>query len=169
MFLERMLREIHADNSLKGFFICNLIFNAIMWGLFTRALTLASSTVRVSVINTSANFMLTAVLGLLIFRETLPGKNMSHLSTRDRNAHPDEVAGLWWLGASFLVAGSVIIGRREEGKEGAVTVGEPSAAAAGNTYRDEPDAPLAGAGGIELEGGERRRSRSRGRAQEESD
>jgi hypothetical protein len=45
-----------------------------MWGLFTRALTLASSTVRVSVINTSANFMLTAVLGLIIFRETLPGK-----------------------------------------------------------------------------------------------
>jgi hypothetical protein len=46
-----------------------------MWGLFTRALTLASSTVRVSVINTSANFMLTAVLGLIIFRETLPGKS----------------------------------------------------------------------------------------------
>jgi hypothetical protein len=52
----------------------NLLFNAIMWGLFTRALTLASSTVRVSVINTSANFMLTAVLGLFIFRETLPSE-----------------------------------------------------------------------------------------------
>lgn len=45
-----------------------------MWGLFTRALTLASSTVRVSVINTSANFMLTAVLGFIIFRESLPGE-----------------------------------------------------------------------------------------------
>ena len=56
------------------FFLMNLAFNAVMWGLFTRALTLASSTVRVSVINTSANFMLTAVLGLLIFKETLPGK-----------------------------------------------------------------------------------------------
>ena len=52
----------------------NLLFNAIMWGLFTRALTLASSTVRVSVINTSANFMLTAVLGWIIFHESLPGK-----------------------------------------------------------------------------------------------
>lgn len=52
----------------------NLLFNAIMWGLFTRALTLASSTVRVSVINTSANFMLTALLGLFIFSETLPGE-----------------------------------------------------------------------------------------------
>jgi len=56
------------------FFVMNLAFNAVMWGLFTRALTLASSTVRVSVINTSANFMLTAVLGALIFRENLPGK-----------------------------------------------------------------------------------------------
>lgn len=52
----------------------NLLFNAIMWGLFTRALTLASSTVRVSVINTSANFVLTALLGFFIFRESLPGE-----------------------------------------------------------------------------------------------
>ncbi|KAF1955845.1 hypothetical protein CC80DRAFT_390574, partial [Byssothecium circinans] len=79
------------------FFALNLLFNAIMWGLFTRALTLASSTVRVSVINTSANFMITAILGLLIFSESLPG--------------------LWWIGASMLVAGSVIIGRRDEGTE----------------------------------------------------
>jgi hypothetical protein len=71
-----------------------------MWGLFTRALTLASSTVRVSVINTSANFMVTAVLGALIFSESLPG--------------------LWWLGAAFLVAGSVIIGSREEGNKAEV-------------------------------------------------
>lgn len=46
-----------------------------MWGLFTRALTLASSTVRVSVINTSANFVITAVLGAVIFAESLPGKS----------------------------------------------------------------------------------------------
>jgi hypothetical protein len=71
-----------------------------MWGLFTRALTLASSTVRVSVINTSANFMVTAVLGALVFSESLPG--------------------LWWLGAAFLVAGSVIIGSREEGNKAEV-------------------------------------------------
>lgn len=54
-----------------------------MWGLFTRALTLATSTVRVSVINTSANFMVTAVLGAIIFRETLSGKgNFSRSETR---------------------------------------------------------------------------------------
>lgn len=77
-----------------------------MWGLFTRALTLATSTVRVSIINTSANFMVTAVLGALIFSEKLPG--------------------VWWLGAAMLVAGSVIIGMREETEKKSVvaTTGE---------------------------------------------
>jgi hypothetical protein len=44
--------------------------------------------------------MITAVLGFLIFSESLPP--------------------LWFLGAAMLVAGNVIIGRREEGetKEG---------------------------------------------------
>ena len=70
-----------------------------MWGLFTRALTLATSTTRVSVINTSSNFLVTAVLSALIFYEALPS--------------------LWWLGAAFLVSGSVIIGHRDEdGKRG---------------------------------------------------
>ncbi|WPH04761.1 Hypothetical protein R9X50_00765600 [Acrodontium crateriforme] len=82
----------------RGFFLAmNLAFNAIMWTLFTRALTMATSTVQVSVINTSANFVLTAILGLLVFREELPPQ--------------------WWLGASLLVAGSVVIGRREEVSE----------------------------------------------------
>ena len=57
------------------FFILNLTFNGVMWGLFTKALTLATSTVRVSVINTSANFFITALLGLLIFGEELPGES----------------------------------------------------------------------------------------------
>jgi hypothetical protein len=47
--------------------------NGIMWGLFTKALTLSNSTVRVSVINTSANFVLTALLGAVVFGELLPG------------------------------------------------------------------------------------------------
>jgi len=41
--------------------------------------------------------MVTAVLGYLVFSEKLPG--------------------MWWLGASLLVAGSVIIGMREEGEK----------------------------------------------------
>ena len=75
----------------------NLLFNVIMWTLFTRALTLATSTTRVSILNTAANFLVTAVLSFLVFAESLPG--------------------LWFLGAALLVAGSVIIGAREE-KEG---------------------------------------------------
>ena len=97
-----------------------------MWGLFTRALTLASSTVRVSVINTSANFMITAVLGALIFSEALPG--------------------LWFVGAALLVAGSVIIGAREEENKAAVeaTTGiEPlldrDGAANDEAFRDEEE------------------------------
>lgn len=72
--------------------------------------------------------MVTAVLGALIFSESLPG--------------------LWWLGAALLVAGSVIIGRREEGKESgnAGTAGaEPTVIATGQDG-EEPDAPIAGAG-----------------------
>lgn len=72
----------------------NLAFNAIMWTLFTAALTRASSTTRVSIINTSANFMLTAFSGWMVFGEKLPG--------------------LWWVGAAGLVVGNVVIGRREE-------------------------------------------------------
>ncbi|KAG6995643.1 hypothetical protein G7Y79_00043g079270 [Physcia stellaris] len=76
------------------FFLLNLAFNAVMWTLFTAALTRASSTTRVSIINTSSNFMITALLGLAIFGERLPA--------------------LWWVGAAGLVVGNVIIGRREE-------------------------------------------------------
>ncbi|KAL8685903.1 MAG: hypothetical protein Q9218_007480, partial [Villophora microphyllina] len=54
------------------FFTLNLLFNAIMWTLFTKALTRASSTTRVSIVNTSSNFLLTALLGLMIFKERLP-------------------------------------------------------------------------------------------------
>ncbi|KAK0277848.1 hypothetical protein LTR35_009684 [Friedmanniomyces endolithicus] len=117
------------------FFLMNLAFNAVMWGLFTRALTLASSTVRVSIINTSANFMLTAVLGAVIFRESLPG--------------------LWWLGASLLVAGSVIIGRREEGKEVTGTARSKPTVVSTDGFRDEPDAPLADVSMGGEHGGER--------------
>ncbi|MCJ1305827.1 hypothetical protein MMC08_008644, partial [Hypocenomyce scalaris] len=83
------------------FFALNLAFNAIMWTLFTKALTRATSTTRVSIINTSSNFMLTALLGLLIFRESLPP--------------------LWWAGAGLLVVGNVVIGRREEEEVKGVT------------------------------------------------
>ena len=49
--------------------------------------------------------MLTAIIGYMIFSESLPG--------------------LWWIGAALLVAGTVIIGQREEDdKERLVVVRE---------------------------------------------
>ncbi|KAI5806740.1 hypothetical protein DFH27DRAFT_523662 [Peziza echinospora] len=84
-----------VEGGVRGvFFALNLVFNAVMWGLFTAALARGSSATKVSVINTSSNFMITALLGSLVFAEKLPG--------------------LWWLGAGLLVSGNVIIGRRDE-------------------------------------------------------
>ncbi|KAF2103150.1 hypothetical protein NA57DRAFT_72132 [Rhizodiscina lignyota] len=100
-------------------FLFNLLFNAIMWALFTRALTLAPSAIRVNVLNTASNFLITAVVGLLVFSEALPA--------------------LWFLGAAMLVAGSVIIGAREEKGQNKVEAHEE---------------PLMGVGadGVELDG-----------------
>jgi hypothetical protein len=85
-----------------------------MWALFTKALARGTSTTQVSIINTSANFMITAVLGFLIFSESLPP--------------------LWWAGAALLVAGNVIIGRREE-KDSADPHAEAHVSAAENGGR----------------------------------
>lgn len=86
-----------------AFFGLNLLFNLAMWTLFTAALTRATSTTRVSIVNVSANFFTTAFLGLLIFGERLPP--------------------MWWAGAGLLAAGNVVIGRREEGEKPGGTTG----------------------------------------------
>lgn len=67
-----------------------------MWTLFTTALARGNSTTQVSIMNTSSNFVLTAILGLVIFSESLPP--------------------LWWVGAAMLIAGNVIVGRKDEGE-----------------------------------------------------
>ncbi|KAK2595940.1 hypothetical protein QQS21_006535 [Conoideocrella luteorostrata] len=96
------------------FFALNLTFNGIMWTLFTKALAKGTSTTQVSIINTSTNFMLTALLGLFIFAEALPP--------------------LWWAGASLLVIGNVVVGRKDEAKDG------EGLAAQGELVRDETEA-----------------------------
>jgi uncharacterized membrane protein len=65
-----------------------------MWSLFTAALARGTSTTQVSIVNTSTNFVLTALLGLIIFAEALPP--------------------LWWVGASLLVAGNVLVGSEQK-------------------------------------------------------
>ncbi|EXL94309.1 hypothetical protein FOIG_12871 [Fusarium odoratissimum NRRL 54006] len=107
------------------FFVLNLTFNGVvsdfqsnlrsltymlqMWTLFTQALARGTSTTQVSIMNTSTNFMVTAVLGALIFSEVLPP--------------------LWWAGAALLVAGNVIVGRKDETKDAGA-----AAAAEGPSY-----------------------------------
>lgn len=81
-----------------------------MWSLFTTALARGTSTTQVSIMNTSTNFIVTAVLGFIIFSESLPP--------------------MWWGGAVLLVAGSVITGRKDE---------DAAAAAAGAGERREED------------------------------
>lgn len=88
-----------------------------MWTLFTKALARGTSTTQVSIINTSANFMITAVLGFIIFSESLPP--------------------LWWLGAALLVAGNVIIGRREEAEPDKDGNNLTRTQSAEDTYADE--------------------------------
>jgi hypothetical protein len=84
-----------------------------MWTLFTQALARGTSTTQVSIMNTSTNFMITAMLGALIFSEVLPP--------------------LWWAGAALLVAGNVIVGRKDETKDAGA-----AAAAEGPTYVPVP-------------------------------
>src|ERR1700755_772243 len=73
----------------------SFMFTGTMWALYTKALSASPSAVKVNIVNTASNFIITALLGAIVFGEKLPI--------------------LWWLGAGLLVAGSVVIGRREEG------------------------------------------------------
>lgn len=101
-----------------------------MWSLFTTALARGKSATQVSIMNTSTNFLVTAFAGLIVFSEALPP--------------------MWWAGASLLVAGSVIAGRKDEGDgedQAKDAAGEhvPASSgleldedvAAGERYRDE--------------------------------
>lgn len=85
--------EIIFLSSQQLFFALNLLSNFAMWTLFTRALTASPSTTKATITNTTANFLFTALLGMLVFGE--------------------QVAGLWWVGASLMAVGCVLVGLRE--------------------------------------------------------
>lgn len=82
-----------------------------MWTLFTRALTASPSTTKVTITNTTANFLVTGVLGMLVFRENV-------------NAQ-------WLLGAALMAAGCIIVGMREKQED------EAADASAGDEEDDE--------------------------------
>ncbi|CCU74702.1 hypothetical protein BGHDH14_bgh03107 [Blumeria hordei DH14] len=90
----------------RVFFALNLIFNGIMWTLFTKALARGTSTTQVSILNTSSNFMITGMLGWVIFSEKL--------------------SPTWLIGALLLITGSVIIGHRGESHDDIDGVSKPS-------------------------------------------
>ena len=102
----RTSRGRQTDSISQAFFGLNLLFNGVMWALFTKALARGNSTTQVSIMNTSSNFFITAILGLVVFSEVLPP--------------------LWWVGATFLVAGNVIIGSKDEGGKTEGDEGSPS-------------------------------------------
>ncbi|EFR00194.1 hypothetical protein MGYG_03198 [Nannizzia gypsea CBS 118893] len=107
-----------------AFFGLNLLSNFIMWTLFTRALTASPSTTKVTITNTTANFLVTGVLGMLVFRENV-------------NAQ-------WLIGAALMAAGCIIVGLRENQKEDEVSGASPSVngediGLSGNRNSDEED------------------------------
>ncbi|RMZ75929.1 hypothetical protein DV738_g5217, partial [Chaetothyriales sp. CBS 135597] len=131
-----------VDLAVRGFFFAmNLAFNAAMWALFTAALTRGDSTTRVSIVNVSANFVVTALLGAIIFGESLPA--------------------LWWLGAAFLAVGNVVIGRREEGEKGSEGGGGADAA---GVKADEGDEGEDGEGLLAAEGQQHAQAHSQRRS-----
>ncbi|KAI0431632.1 hypothetical protein F5Y09DRAFT_340476 [Xylaria sp. FL1042] len=107
-----------------AFFGLNILFNIIMWTLFTQALAKGNSTTQVSIMNTSTNFMISALLGLAIFAEALPP--------------------LWWAGATLLVAGNVILGRKDGSPDGVDADADADA--------EEAEAAERGQGAITLPG-----------------
>ncbi|OAL72746.1 hypothetical protein A7D00_2519 [Trichophyton violaceum] len=80
-----------------AFFGLNLLSNFIMWTLFTRALTASPSTTKVTITNTTANFLVTGILGMLVFRE--------------------KVNAQWLIGATLMAAGCIIVGMQEKQKK----------------------------------------------------
>ncbi|KAM3519305.1 hypothetical protein NHJ13051_007596 [Beauveria bassiana] len=109
--VEYVIRAVSINNPRRGkpklttetlfgeqmFFVLNLVFNGVMWSLFTTALARGTSATQVSIMNTSSNFIVTAMLGIAVFSEKLPP--------------------LWWVGAALLVVGNVITGRKNDGDE----------------------------------------------------
>lgn len=71
------------------FFIAMITCNTLMWLLFTRALNQSETTVQVTILNTAANFLSTALFGHALFNE--------YLSLR------------WWMGVGFICIGIALL------------------------------------------------------------
>jgi uncharacterized membrane protein len=70
--------------------------NALMWLLFTTALSKAPSSIQVTTVNTSANLATTGIVGLMLFNENLSIQ--------------------WWIGSIFITVGSLLMNLNEHKK-----------------------------------------------------
>ncbi|XP_068698033.1 transmembrane protein 42-like [Montipora capricornis] len=70
-------------------FILVFIFNALMWTLFVKSLRGSVSSATATVTNTGSNFISTAILGCLLFGETLSMR--------------------WWFGTSLILTGLTLV------------------------------------------------------------
>lgn len=78
------------DYIFRGCFLLILVFlNVLMFRHFNRALQHCKTTIEASIINTAANFILTALLGNAVFEEQLS------LS--------------WWLGTVLILSGTLLV------------------------------------------------------------
>ncbi|KAI8336264.1 hypothetical protein BC941DRAFT_514441 [Chlamydoabsidia padenii] len=77
--------------------ICFLLIfgcNSLMWTLFTKALHDAPSSIQVTIVNGAMNLATSAILGLVVFQEPL--------------------ALRWWIGASFMLAGTIMVSQSQK-------------------------------------------------------
>lgn len=131
-----------------------MLFDSFMWALFTTALARGPSATTVGVVNTSTNFLVAASLGFLVFSEKLPLQ--------------------WWIGASLLVIGNVVISRKgkQEEVERRLREGNGVGGAVGDGVEYMPlgEGIEEGEEAVAIEGvGEERRDRERGSSGEWSD
>ncbi|KAJ9074022.1 hypothetical protein DSO57_1010325 [Entomophthora muscae] len=78
-------------------FVAMFVANGLMWTNYTRALDSSVNSIRVVVLNNAVNMLMTAFFGYFLFDEAF--------------------SLLWWLGASFVVAGTVVISRADKNSE----------------------------------------------------
>ncbi|XP_065676570.1 uncharacterized protein LOC101241646 isoform X2 [Hydra vulgaris] len=74
-----------------------LLCNLVMWALFMFSLSMSSSTVEVTVINSSANFITSGLFGMVFFREAF--------------------SITWVVGLFFICSGLVLIHRSQNKEE----------------------------------------------------
>ncbi|ESO93130.1 hypothetical protein LOTGIDRAFT_232853 [Lottia gigantea] len=68
--------------------IAVFLSNALMWTFFTKSLQYLSS-IQATITNTSTNFLVSAIIGKILFKELLPI--------------------LWWIGSVFILLGLLLI------------------------------------------------------------